>query len=61
MPADERARAILEKHFGDRLNAPQIGSAMEFSLEELANFVPHLLTKEKLKAIDEDLAKLRGD
>ncbi len=58
--ADERARAVLEKHFGDRLNAPQIGSAMEFSLEELANFVPHLLTEEKLKAIDEDLAQLQG-
>jgi len=50
-------RHAIEKHIPEVLAAPQINMAMSMSLEQIAPFAPQVLTPEKLKAINEDLAK----
>ncbi len=55
---DAGGKAVLEKHLGDLLLAPQLGMAMEFSLIQLASFAPNVLTPQKLEEINEDLSKL---
>ena len=56
--ADERAKAVLEKYIPGATSAPQMGQAMGMSLKGLARYVPDMLTKEILEAVDEDLSKL---
>ncbi|MCD6289425.1 MAG: fibronectin type III-like domain-contianing protein, partial [Anaerolineae bacterium] len=56
--ADERVKAVLEKHLGPVLKSPQISGALQFSLRTLAGFVPQILTPELLEAIEADLAAL---
>ncbi len=58
--ADEEAKAILQRHFGELLESPQIQLAMQFSLKELAGFAPNILTPERLQALDEELRRLGG-
>jgi beta-glucosidase len=53
---DEASRAVLEKHFGAFLGHPAISAVLGMTLEQIAGFVPQLLTPEKLKEIDEALA-----
>jgi len=51
--ANETARVALIQLFGpDLLQAPMIGMVMDTPLEQLIQFVPHLLTAEKLNAIE---------
>ncbi len=57
--ANPAARAVIEKHAPGLFDNPQIGQGMQFSLRQLAQFAPQQLTEEKLKAIDEDLKRLR--
>ena len=55
--ADERAKSILVKHAGeDALQVSMPPWVGEQSLDSLARFVPHVLTPERLKAIQEELA-----
>ena len=54
----EGAKAVLEKHFGGLLNAPQLSMAMGLSLEQIASFAPDMLTTDVLQAINEELANL---
>ncbi|MCD6289418.1 MAG: hypothetical protein J7M34_02860 [Anaerolineae bacterium] len=56
--ADERARAVLQKHFGDRANDPRINMVLYYSLRSIAAFPEAGISQEKLKAVDEDLRKL---
>ncbi len=56
---NEEAKAILEKHLGEMMQSPQLGMAMDFSLEQIAAFAPDILTEEKLKELDEDLGNLQ--
>ena len=53
---DEGGKAVLEKHIPEVLEAPQISMAMGMSLQQIASYAPQILTPEKLKAIDDDLA-----
>jgi beta-glucosidase len=53
---DEAGKAVLQKHIPRILAAPQISMALEMPLEQLAGFVPDILTPEKLRQINEDLA-----
>ena len=53
---DEGGKAVLEKHISQVLEAPQISMAMGMTLEQIAGFAPQILTPEKLKAINDDLA-----
>jgi len=55
---DQAGKTILEKHLGDILQVPQIDMAMGFSLNQLAQFAPDVLTPEKLQEINEDLENL---
>jgi hypothetical protein len=55
---DEAGRAVLEKHLGEILALPQIKLAAGFSLKQIAQFVPDLLTPEKLDQIAGDLASI---
>jgi beta-glucosidase len=49
------SRAILERHLPEMLHAPELGLALEMSLEAIAPFVPQILTAEKLAQINEEL------
>jgi len=53
---NEAVKAILEKQIPEIRTAPDLSMAMDMSLEQIAAFVPHLLTEAKLQAINEDLA-----
>jgi hypothetical protein len=57
--ADERARAILVKHAGEDVTSvtlpPWVGDQ---SLDALVRMAPHVLTPERLKAIQQDLVAL---
>nr|MBC8262504.1 hypothetical protein [Anaerolineales bacterium] len=55
---DQAGKGVLEKHLGNVLRVPQINMAMGFSLNQLAQFVPDVLTREKLREIDGDLGNL---
>jgi hypothetical protein len=55
---DKGGRAVLEKHLSEMLAAPQMKMAAGFSLKQIAQYVPSLLTLEKLDQIAEDLAEL---
>ncbi len=58
LQADEKAKAILEKHRPGLTSHPQIGMAMDMALEQVASYPEAEITNEKLKAIDDDLSKL---
>ena len=55
---DQAGKGVLEEHLGDILQVPQIDMAMGFSLNQLAQFAPDVLTPEKLQEINEDLENL---
>ena len=56
--ADERAKAVLEKHIPGATSHPQLGQAMGMTLKQVASYAQGQITDEILKAIDEDLSKL---
>lgn len=53
--ADEEALAILNIHIPDIINSPQISAATMLTLEQVASFVPDLLTEELLERIAREL------
>ncbi|MBK8988788.1 MAG: glycoside hydrolase family 3 C-terminal domain-containing protein [Chloroflexi bacterium] len=55
---DARATAVLQEHLGDLMNHPQIDMAMTMSLEQIAAFVPDMLPRETIEAINHALASL---
>lgn len=55
--ADENARQVLRRHLGGLVDHPLIEMALGMNLEQIAGFVPEMLTKELLEAIAADLAK----
>jgi len=56
--ADERAKAILEKHIPGASTHPQLDMAMAMTLREVASYPEANLSAEKLKALVADLEKL---
>ncbi|HET9918783.1 MAG TPA: glycoside hydrolase family 3 C-terminal domain-containing protein, partial [Ktedonobacteraceae bacterium] len=56
--ADEEARAILNRHLPGILNSPQLDMAMGLTLEQIASFVPDILTSEVIQRIGADLQGL---
>jgi hypothetical protein len=56
--ADERARAVLRKHFPGRGNDPRIQEVMYYSLREISTYAQAGISQAKLQAIDEDLRAL---
>ena len=55
--ADERAKTILESYLPGIYDDPQFHAALNFSLEQVANFVPDKITPETLEAINSALAE----
>jgi alpha-L-fucosidase len=55
---DVGGKAVLEKHLGEMLDAPQLDMAMGVSLKQIAGYVPNMLTPEQLDAINSELEKL---
>ena len=56
--ADERAKAILDKHIPGASLHPQIDMGLHMSLREVAMYPEANLNAEKLKALVEDLEQL---
>jgi hypothetical protein len=56
--ANPAARAVLDKHMPGFTTNPEVEQGMDFSLREIADFVPDLFPEALLQAIDADLAKL---
>ena len=56
--ADERAKAILDKHLPGASTHPQLYMAMNMTLKEISWYPEAGLSKEKLQALVEDLASL---
>ena len=56
--ADERAKAILEKHLPGASSHPQLHMAMGMSLKEISWYPESGLTSQKLEALAAELAQL---
>ncbi len=56
--ADERAKAVLEKHFGNRANDPRINEVMHESLRSISYYPEAGITHEELLQVDEELKRL---
>src|SRR5687767_1331031 len=54
---DEVGHSVLAQYFGSMLESPMIQMGRAMSLEQISKLVPNMLTAEKLKAINDDLAK----
>lgn len=55
---NEKTKAVLTKHIPDLVANPQLEQGYEMKFSDIVQYVPDQLTPEKLKAIDEDLAKV---
>lgn len=55
---NEKTKAVLTKHLPDLIANPQLEQGYEMKFPDIVQYVPDQLTPEKLKAIDEDLAKV---
>lgn len=56
--ADEKGKAVLEKHLPGVSSMPQIEMAKGYSLKVIAPMSQGQITDEMLKAIAEDLSKM---
>ena len=56
----QAGKAILEQQIPELWTASDLSMAMDMSLEQIAAYVPDILTEAKLHAINEDLATMRG-
>jgi beta-glucosidase len=56
--ADEGARAILNSYLPGMLEAPEASLAMGLTLEQIAGFIPDILTSELIQRIGKDLEQL---
>jgi len=54
---NEKTKAVLTKHLPDLVANPQLEQGYEMKFLDIVQYVPEL-TPEKLKAVDEDLAKV---
>lgn len=55
---NEKTKAVLAKHLPELIANPQLEQGYEMKFADIVQYVPDQLTPEKLKAIDEDLAKV---
>lgn len=57
--ADAKAKAILDKHLPGFSTNPQVGMAKGMTLKAIAPMSRGIVTDAKIKAIEEDLKKLK--
>ena len=58
--ADERAKAVLDKHIPGASTHPQLYMGLDMTLKEISWYPESGLTPAKLKALVDDLAALGG-
>ncbi len=56
--ADEQSAAVLETHLGSALHHPQAQMAMSLTLDQIASFVPDVITPDILARIKKGLAEI---
>jgi len=56
--ADERAKAIVDKHLPGASTHPQLAAALDMTVREVSYYPESGLTPQKLAAIAADLEKL---
>jgi len=56
--ADERAREVLFRHFGDRRGDPQINMVMDYTLRGIAMYPEAGISQQKLAEVDQELRAL---
>lgn len=54
---DPTGQRVLNKHFGNLINHPQVRQAMEMSLEHIAELAPQMLPRKTLMQINTDLGR----
>jgi len=57
---NEAARAVLQRQVPILVNSPQIEAARTLPLRAIAQYAPAVLTADRLRAIDEELARTPG-
>jgi beta-glucosidase len=55
---DEAAKAVLERYLAPLLQHPQLPQGLDLPLDQVGRFLPDLVTPQRLKAINDDLAAL---
>ncbi len=56
--ADDRARAVLEKHVPGATSHPRLDEGKHLSLSEIASYPEAGLSQETLQALGDDLGRL---
>ena len=56
---NETTKAVLVKHIPEVVANPQLEQGYDMKLADIVQYAPDQLTPAKLKAIEEDLAKLQ--
>lgn len=56
---NEATKAVLVKHLPDLIANPQLEQGYEMKFADIAQYAPDQITPDKLKAVDEDLAKVQ--
>lgn len=57
--ANETTKTVLVRHIPDVITNPRLEQGYAMKFPDIVQYAPDQLTPEKLKAIDEDLAKLQ--
>lgn len=57
--ANETTKTVLVRHIPDVIANPRLEQGYDMKFPDIVQYAPDQLTPEKLKAIDEDLAKIR--
>ena len=52
---DPQTKAIFEKYFPEVANHPQINEGLDLTLPDVVQYLPDVVTPEKLAAMDADL------
>jgi hypothetical protein len=58
LAADPAAKAILLKHFPEVVNHPQFNEGLHLTMPEVVQYLPGVVTPEKLAAMDAELKAL---
>jgi len=58
LAADPAAKAIFLKHFPEVVNHPQFNEGLDLTMPEVVQYLPDVVTPEKLAAMDAELKAL---
>jgi hypothetical protein len=58
LAGDPAAKAILLKHFPEVVNHPQFNEGLDLTLPEVVQYLPNVVTPDKMAAMDAELKVL---